>query len=443
MVVLRQQYPKAGRADMIRLLLREKNMKVSRAVVMKWFDQWEPDLVRERKHRRLRRKRFWAAGAADVWCVDQHDKWKKYGLGLHTGVDPFIGQIKWLRVWWTNRNPRLIFRYYLDTVRRLRYTSLVIQSDPGSENFCLAKGHTYIRCALDPDLEGTIQHRWKREKKNIPPETLWSNLRRRFTPGFEDILDAPLRHPELRYDRFDPLQYNVFKWVFIPWIQAELDGWADGYNNTRKRYQKDKVLPQGGSPDDMEEYPDEYGFVNFKINIDPNGSYLTEAEQLWAPPDHEVFELVPKDFGRVIQHVYDCLGAPPVTRDNVWTVYMDLLEQLERDNLEGLNLAGYNEDEDNYTVGEEDADMMAHLARDLEDLQPLRDDTGECYMGGVNGGLGAEGDVWDENVLDAYAEFSSDEEDDANYDGRVSSDDELDAQEVQAEVLAFSDEDEE
>ncbi|KAF9254085.1 hypothetical protein L218DRAFT_812290, partial [Marasmius fiardii PR-910] len=264
------------------------------------------------------RKHFWAAGGNDIWYIDQHDKWKKFGLGLHTGVDPFIGQIKWLKVWVDK--PKSSFDILvISGDRRLNYTCLIMQSDPGSENFCVAKGHTYIRCALDPNLEGTIQHRWKREKKNIPPETLWSNLRRRFTPGFEDILDAPSRFPEIR---------NTFKWLFIPWLQTELDAWAEHNNKTKKQYQKDKTLPQGGSPDDMEEYPEEYGFVNFKIPIrDQHAPILKEAEDLWASPDHEVFQLVPKDFAILIEHVYvHVLNKPEITRGNVWTVYIGLLE---------------------------------------------------------------------------------------------------------------------
>ncbi|KAL0057723.1 hypothetical protein AAF712_015624 [Marasmius tenuissimus] len=262
------------------------------------------------------------------------------------------------------------------------------------------------------------------------------NLRRRFTPGFEDILDAPTRFPELRYDRSDPLQYNVFKWIFIPWIQAELDGWAEGYNTTRKRRQKDKVLPQGGSPDDTEEYPEEYGFVNFKINIDPMASYLAEAEQLWVPPDHEVFKLVPDEFHVITEGVYSELGRPPVNRDNVWQVYMMVLEQIEElagDNIGGLPITGYNQGDEDYSVSQDDQGMLAQLEEEMARLAPLRDDAGEAYMGGVNGGLKAEGDVWDEQVLDAYVDFTSDEEDNA-YDAVVSSD-EVDASEVQQHLL--------
>lgn len=67
---------------------------------------------------------------------------------------------------------------------------LVSQSDPGVENFGLANGHTLLRHWHDPSLKGTLQHRWMSEKKNVMPEIGWSQLRHRWTPGFEDILDV-------------------------------------------------------------------------------------------------------------------------------------------------------------------------------------------------------------------------------------------------------------
>ena len=65
---------------------------------------------------------------------------------------------------------------------------LVTQSDPGSENYGIANAHTALRHWHDPNLVGTIQHRWMRHKKNVMPEIAWSQMRRRFTPGFENIL---------------------------------------------------------------------------------------------------------------------------------------------------------------------------------------------------------------------------------------------------------------
>ena len=67
---------------------------------------------------------------------------------------------------------------------------LVSQSDPGTENYGIANGHTMLRHLHDPSLSGTLQHRWMLKKKNVMPEIGWSQLRHRFTPGFEDILDV-------------------------------------------------------------------------------------------------------------------------------------------------------------------------------------------------------------------------------------------------------------
>jgi hypothetical protein len=86
---------------------------------MAYFANYEVDLVCQRKAQRLWRKRFWAAGVNDLFAVDQHDKWLRFGLALNTGIEPFSGRIMWMRVWHSNRNPQLILTYYLETIQEL------------------------------------------------------------------------------------------------------------------------------------------------------------------------------------------------------------------------------------------------------------------------------------------------------------------------------------
>ena len=64
-----------------------------------YFYIYEPELVRERKEGHLKHQCFWAAGVNDMLAVDQYDKWKRFGLSLHTGIDPFPGWIHWIKVW--------------------------------------------------------------------------------------------------------------------------------------------------------------------------------------------------------------------------------------------------------------------------------------------------------------------------------------------------------
>lgn len=61
-----------------------------------------------------------------------------------------------------------------------------------------------MRQSLDPRLEGHIQHNYKRHKSNIKAEIEWSGLRRRWSPGFEAILDQGTLNGI--YDRGVPLQ---------------------------------------------------------------------------------------------------------------------------------------------------------------------------------------------------------------------------------------------
>lgn len=173
-----------------------------------YFNIYEPELVLQHKANRLRRRHFWAAGVNDIFAVDQHDKWLRYGLGLHTGIEPFSSRIMWMRVWHSNRNPQLILSYYLDTLDTLGckysppalfFTNILIylvldmpmvtQSDPGLENFGIANAHTTLRQWHDPALQGALQHRWMRNKKNIMPKITWSQMRHWFTPGFKSLLD--------------------------------------------------------------------------------------------------------------------------------------------------------------------------------------------------------------------------------------------------------------
>ena len=196
---------------------------------MAYLKRTEPDAVQARHHRRFKHRRFHAAGVSDVWCLDQHDKWgPRFGLWLHNCIDPFIGFNNWLKVWWTNKNPRLIASYYLDTVRKyggksilliffvLQFTNLhflstaiplVCQSDPGGENNIVANIHTLARHELDPSLIDTLQHRWKHNKMNVKSEANWSVFRRDFAPGYEDLFESGVNQGW--YDVTKPIEKYV------------------------------------------------------------------------------------------------------------------------------------------------------------------------------------------------------------------------------------------
>lgn len=167
----------------------------------------DPDGVRARKHNKLKRHIFYAAGVNHIWAMDQHDKWKRLGLRIHLCTEAFVGKLMWLVVWWTNSNPTFIAGQYFKAIDSNggRYTLFsvgtnpdigtgylpcVTQSDLGTENYGVAYAHTTMRHHLDETLAGTLQHNWLGGHRNVKPEAEWSMLRSMWSPGFEDMLES-------------------------------------------------------------------------------------------------------------------------------------------------------------------------------------------------------------------------------------------------------------
>ncbi|KAF8435306.1 hypothetical protein L210DRAFT_3613594 [Boletus edulis BED1] len=297
MTKLRSTYPQAGVREMISHLFHSYGMQC---------------------------RRFWAASVNDIWAVDQHDKWQRFGLRLHTGIEPFSGRILWMKVWHSNRNSQLILLYYLACAQEFGFIPMITQSDPSTENIGIANAQTLLCQMHDPTLEGFVQHRWMRTKKNIMPEIAWSQLRRRFTPGFEALLEEGVDAGW--YDSDNTLQIMVFRWLFIPWLQQELDSYQQRVNNTWKRRDKKKILPHG-VPELIHRCAEDYAALDFKVMVSCEA--LDHVRRLYINDNHPVFDLVPPSLDYFISQCYDELGRPVVERDSIWYIYCTLLDLMK------------------------------------------------------------------------------------------------------------------
>ncbi|KAG2156878.1 uncharacterized protein EDB93DRAFT_1247067 [Suillus bovinus] len=258
MVDLHEVYPNTGVREMVSLLFHEKDMSVSRNVVISYFAAYKADLVHQWKARRLQWRQFWAAGVNDLFTVNQHDKWLQFGLGLHTGIEPFSGRIMWIWVWHSNRNPQLVLTYYLNTIKKLGYIPMITQSNPGFENYGITNAHTMLHQMYNLSLHGTLQHWWMHTKKNVMPEIAW---------------------------------------------------YQDHINNTAKKWDRNKVLPHSVL-NLIYDSPEDFGAMDFKVTIDQDS--IDHVRHMYIKPDHPVFNLVPQPLDHYIQHHYDDLGQPPV-----------------------------------------------------------------------------------------------------------------------------------
>ena len=76
-------------------------------------------------------------GANFCWRIDGYDKLKPFGFSIHGCVDGFSGfsrRILWLEFQRSNKNPRLIARYFLNSVKGAHGCPACVYTDRGTEN---------------------------------------------------------------------------------------------------------------------------------------------------------------------------------------------------------------------------------------------------------------------------------------------------------------------
>ncbi|KIO02888.1 hypothetical protein M404DRAFT_47696, partial [Pisolithus tinctorius Marx 270] len=151
------------------------------------------------------------------------------------------------------------------------------------------------------------------------PEIMWSQLQHWFTPGFEAILEQGVK--EGWYDIDNMLEWLIFCWLFIPWLQEELLAYKDHVNNTAKCHDHNKVMPHG-VPNLIYESAGDYSAIDFKVKVDLVA--IKHVWKLYITPTHLVFDLVPPAFSIHIESFYVDMGCPSVTCQNVWAIYCEM-----------------------------------------------------------------------------------------------------------------------
>ena len=86
------------------------------AAVQDYVRRAHPEDVMARRAHRLVRRVFWAVGVNDIWCFDQHDKWRRFEVYFDVAMEPFSNRILYLYIWWTNRSTVYNTARYIDQI---------------------------------------------------------------------------------------------------------------------------------------------------------------------------------------------------------------------------------------------------------------------------------------------------------------------------------------
>lgn len=131
-----------------------------------------------------------------------------------------------------------------------------------------------------------------------------------------------------------------------------------------------------------------------------------EMEAKYAPPDDPSLQLTPPEFQAIADDIYQQLGSPIVTLDNLWTVYTDMLAELRQ--LQETQVESFQTVMNTSDVA---FDSNMPLIPGLEELREGLEITpgGPHYMGGLNAGKGPdalEQEEDDKEDLREYAEWT-------------------------------------
>jgi hypothetical protein len=124
---------------------------------------------------------------------------------------------------------------------------------------------------------------------------------------------------------------DLFYWIFVPLIQAELDDFQTWWNQHRIRSQPSKNMPSGHVPAHALRHPEQFAGLNCLIQVP------TEAvQELRKILEEDVgsyednMSWFSEDFRQLAENTFAELSHPAITLDNAWKVFQSMSNAIER-----------------------------------------------------------------------------------------------------------------
>ncbi|KZS86276.1 hypothetical protein SISNIDRAFT_492122, partial [Sistotremastrum niveocremeum HHB9708] len=105
----------------------------------------------------------------------------------------------------------------------------------------------------------------------------------------------------------------------------ELDAFILVHNHTKRRADK-HVTRSRDEPEFIFSRPQDYDVPNWHVPIAPED--LVDAREHYAPPDHQIFDLIQPEFHALLDECYEELQRPEINIRTCWHVYADMEKAL-------------------------------------------------------------------------------------------------------------------
>ncbi|XP_078482839.1 uncharacterized protein LOC144743284 [Ciona intestinalis] len=230
---------------------------------------------------------FQCDGPLHLVSMDGHDKLCGYQnytfpLGIYGAMDTFSRKILFLFVTYSNSNPLIIGKKYLEYICSSYVMPRFLRLDRGTETGKMATIHSFLR-SKHGDLEDPTDSVIYGPSNTNKIERWWRELHERLEKFFKVQLKKLMLngkyHPHCLMDR------QLLFYVYEPIVSRECEIFVSNWNSHRIRHQKNIHLPTG-IPDHLFQCPEFYGTTCKGLTIDHTDlKSIAEVSGVLCAPD--------------------------------------------------------------------------------------------------------------------------------------------------------------
>jgi len=138
----------------------------------------DPEGVKRRRSRRLRRRAYFSKGPNFIWHQDSYDKLKPFGICINGCIDGFSRKVIWLKAYNTSSDPNVIGGYFIEALEELEGCPKIVRGDRGTENSSVCSFQRGLRQYHQYAFAGERSFLYGRSTANQRIESWWGFLRK-------------------------------------------------------------------------------------------------------------------------------------------------------------------------------------------------------------------------------------------------------------------------
>ncbi|KAL3891528.1 hypothetical protein ACJMK2_003788 [Sinanodonta woodiana] len=151
-------------------------LKVTEEDIRLMLRMLDPQGVKLRQRRCLRRRQYFSKGPNYCWHTNSYDKLKPYGLCINGCIDGYSRKLIWLKAERSNSDPNVIAKYFLDAVEEYGGCPTFMRGDMGTENVRFADMQKFLRRSDGLDIEDDRTFIYGKSTLNTRIESWWGIL---------------------------------------------------------------------------------------------------------------------------------------------------------------------------------------------------------------------------------------------------------------------------